>query len=155
MNFIRKTLSSHEEINKIFKLNRLIYISPFFLMLLSILVVLLGLSMYSNSEKEVFLIVSIAGIFLFLTSLFSILSLNSIDMGVTNQRIVYKKGIFSIHNEEIQIKAVETVEVSQTITGRLLGYGDVKVTGRGDSVVVFEGIDDPIEVKKAIGSSIL
>jgi hypothetical protein len=34
----------------------------------------------------------------------------------------------------------------------MLGFGSVRVTGRGVSDIVFRGIDDPMAVKRAIES---
>jgi len=78
--------------------------------------------------------------------------LRCIEQGLTNKRVVFKKGIISRSTEELKLKSVETVEIEQSVLGRLLGYGNVKVTGRGISDVVFRGIADPILVKKQIES---
>jgi uncharacterized membrane protein YdbT with pleckstrin-like domain len=78
--------------------------------------------------------------------------LRCIEQGLTNKRVVFKKGIISRSTEEMKLKSVETVEIEQSVLGRLFGYGDVKVTGRGISDVVFRSIADPILVKKQIES---
>lgn len=78
--------------------------------------------------------------------------LRCIEQGLTNKRVVFKKGIISRSTEEMKLKSVETVEIEQGVLGRLFGYGDVKVTGRGISDVVFKGVADPIAVKKQIES---
>ena len=38
--------------------------------------------------------------------------------------------------------------------GRILGYGDVKLTGMGVSDVIFRKVAKPFEVKKAIDSAL-
>jgi uncharacterized membrane protein YdbT with pleckstrin-like domain len=78
------------------------------------------------------------------------LRLRTIEHGVTNKRVVYKRGIISRQTEEMKIGSIETVEINQGVWGRLLGFGDVKVTGRGLSDVVLRTIDDPMEVKRQI-----
>lgn len=78
------------------------------------------------------------------------LRLRTIEHAVTNKRVVYKRGIISRHTEEMKIGSIETVEINQGVWGRLLGFGDVKVTGRGLSDVVLRTIDDPMEVKRQI-----
>jgi hypothetical protein len=42
------------------------------------------------------------------------------------------------------------VRIDQGVWGRLLGFGDIRVTGRGISDVVFRTMNDPMEVKRRI-----
>ncbi len=72
------------------------------------------------------------------------------EFGVTNRRIIFKKGWIARTSEEMKITSVETVTIDQSLWGRLLGFGTVRVTGRGTSDVVFESIDDPMDVKRSI-----
>ncbi|MGH8119508.1 MAG: PH domain-containing protein, partial [Gammaproteobacteria bacterium] len=78
------------------------------------------------------------------------LKLRCTEMGVTNKRVILKTGIISRHSEEIKLSSIETVEIEQGILGRILGFGTVKVTGKGLSDLVFRKIDDPIDVKRKI-----
>ena len=87
-----------------------------------------------------------------LLSVYSWLFYRTIEQGITNKRLILKKGIISRNTEEMQIAAIETVVITQGVFGRILGYGMVKVTGRGDSEIKFEYVDDPLAVKRRIGS---
>lgn len=78
------------------------------------------------------------------------LRLREIELGVTTHRVVRKTGIISRETEEIRLSAIETVDLHQTTWGRLLGYGNVRVTGRGESSLTFSRIVDPVGVKRAI-----
>jgi uncharacterized membrane protein YdbT with pleckstrin-like domain len=80
------------------------------------------------------------------------LRLRNIEQGVTNKRVILKKGIVSRTSEEMKLTSIETVEIIQGIWGRIFGFGSVKVTGRGTSDVVFKNIDDPMDVKRKIES---
>ena len=85
-------------------------------------------------------------------ALYEYLRLRSIEQGVTNKRVIYKKGIVSRNSEEMKLNSIETVEIHQGILGRIFGFGDVTVTGRGLSNVVFKTVDDPMAVKRKIES---
>ena len=85
-------------------------------------------------------------------ALYEYLRLRSIEQGVTNKRVIYKKGIISRKSEEMKLNSIETVEINQGIIGRLFGFGNVIVTGRGLSNVIFRTIDDPMVVKRQIES---
>lgn len=78
------------------------------------------------------------------------LRLRSIEMGITNKRIILKKGIVGRKTQEMQISSIETVEMNQGAIGRVLGYGSVRITGRGTSDVIFKTIANPLETKIAI-----
>jgi uncharacterized membrane protein YdbT with pleckstrin-like domain len=78
------------------------------------------------------------------------LKLRCTEIGVTNRRVVIKTGIVSRHTEEMRIASIETVEIRQGIWGRLLGFGDVHVTGKGTSDLVLRRLADPIEAKRRI-----
>lgn len=80
------------------------------------------------------------------------LKLRNLEQGVTNKRVIYKAGIIARKTEEMKLSSIETVEIKQGVLGRILGFGDVHVTGRGISDVVFPKIDNPMQVKKAIES---
>jgi len=78
------------------------------------------------------------------------LRLRTMEHAVTNKRVVFKKGIVSRHTEEMKIGSIETVEIDQGVWGRILGFGDIKVTGKGISDVTFLRMNDPMDVKRRI-----
>ena len=78
------------------------------------------------------------------------LRLRAIELGVTTHRVVRKMGIVGRETEEVRLSAIETVDLHQTAWGRLLGYGNVQVTGRGESSLLFERLVDPVGVKRSI-----
>ena len=96
------------------------------------------------------LIPVIVGIF---GSIYEWLRLHAIELGVTSQRVVRKTGIVSRETEEIRLSAIETVDLHQSAWGRILGFGDVRVSGRGESSMLFTRVVDPVGVKRAIEST--
>lgn len=93
------------------------------------------------------LIPLVIGIFI---AIYEWLRLRAIELGVTSHRVVFKTGIVGRETEEVRLSAIETVDLHQTTWGRLLGFGDVRVTGRGESTLVFSRVSDPVAVKRAI-----
>jgi uncharacterized membrane protein YdbT with pleckstrin-like domain len=85
-------------------------------------------------------------------AIYEYLRVRHTELGVTNKRVIYKTGIISRKSEEMKLASIETVEIDQGILGRILGYGNIKVTGRGASDVVFRTVKDPMAVKRAIES---
>jgi uncharacterized membrane protein YdbT with pleckstrin-like domain len=72
------------------------------------------------------------------------------EYGVTNSRIISKYGLIKRNIEEINLSSIESINVNQTILGRLLNYGTIIISGRGTSKVIFKNIDNVIEVRKLI-----
>ncbi len=85
-------------------------------------------------------------------ALYEYLRIRNIEQGVTNKRVIFKTGIISRKSEEMKLASIETVEIDQGIFGRIFGFGNVKVTGRGTSDVLFRTVADPMAVKRAIES---
>lgn len=84
--------------------------------------------------------------------LYWLLELYFTEYGLTNKRVITKSGIISRDTDEMKLDKIETVEIKQSILGRILGYGNVICTGTGISNVVFQSVSNPIRVKKQIDS---
>ncbi len=102
----------------------------------------------------VFLVLAIPtlGLALF-AALYEWLRLRAIEQGVTNRRVVRKTGIVSRNTEELRLASIETIDLHQSVWGRMLGYGDVVLTGRGESAMIFARLAAPIDAKRAVESA--
>ena len=76
----------------------------------------------------------------------------SSEFAVTNKRVIIKLGFVSIRTIEINMSKVESVEVTQNIVGRLLGYGSITVIGTGGTKEPFDLIADPLAFRRAVQS---
>lgn len=70
------------------------------------------------------------------------------EFAITNKRVIIKTGIISRETLEMNLSKVETVNVDQSILGRILGYGSITVKGTGGTSEIFENIRKPIEFRK-------
>ena len=68
---------------------------------------------------------------------------------ITNKRVIVKKGLIAIWTLEMNLQKIETVNVEQSIPGRLLGYGCLTLIGTGGTKERFECIKNPIGFRKA------
>lgn len=130
MSYIEDSLSSGEKIEALFKLH-----------------------WFARVPMALWIILSIPtlGLTLFI-ALYEFLKLKYTEQGVTNKRVIFKTGILSRTTSEMTLKSIETVEINQGIFGRLFNFGDIKVTGRGLSDVLFKGLADPMSAKRQIES---
>jgi uncharacterized membrane protein YdbT with pleckstrin-like domain len=55
------------------------------------------------------------------------------EIAVTDRRIIYKRGFITRHTAEMNMDKVASVDVDQSIIGRMLDYGTIHVLGTGGS----------------------
>ena len=130
MSYIEQSLSAGEKVEGLFKLHWFAWVPMVMWIILGIPT--LGLT--------------------WLIAIYEFLRLKFLEQGVTNKRVILKRGIISRKFEEMKLMSIETVGIDQGIFGRIFGFGTVKITGRGISDIAFKGIDDPMSVKRQIES---
>jgi len=70
------------------------------------------------------------------------------ELSITNKRIVAKFGLISRHTIEMKLPRVESVQVNQSILGRMLDYGSLTVSGAGNPMAPVPGISSPLEFRR-------
>ena len=70
------------------------------------------------------------------------------EFAITNRRIVIKTGLIRRNTMEMNLSKIESVNVDQSILGRLLGYGTIHIRGTGGSIETFPYINEPLEFRK-------
>ena len=74
------------------------------------------------------------------------------EFAITNRRVVIKQGLISRHTLEMNLSKIESVNVDQTVMGRLLGYGTIIVIGTGGTRESFADIARPVEFRRQFQS---
>jgi uncharacterized membrane protein YdbT with pleckstrin-like domain len=72
------------------------------------------------------------------------------ETDVTNMRVVHKTGFIKRRTFEMSLDKVESVDVNQSILGRILNYGDVTVRGVGEGAETIDMIASPLEFRSHI-----
>ena len=72
------------------------------------------------------------------------------EIAVTERRVIYKRGFINRHTIEMNMDKVATVDVDQSVLGRLLNYGTVTVQGTGMSFEPLRRIESPLALRNAI-----
>jgi uncharacterized membrane protein YdbT with pleckstrin-like domain len=70
------------------------------------------------------------------------------ELAVTDQRIISKFGFISRTTFELPLDRVTTLNVLQTVLGRLLNYGDLEVHAMGGVATPIPAIVDPLTFRK-------
>ncbi len=77
------------------------------------------------------------------------LEYKSTELAITNKKIIAKFGFIRRNTIELLLPKIESVQVNQSILGRMLNYGDVIASGAGNPQAPVPHIDNPIEFRKA------
>lgn len=89
------------------------------------------------------------GVILSITyTLYSLLELQTLEMLITNRRVVCRRGVFQFQTKELNLSKIESINVEQSILGRAFNYATIIFSGVGTTKVEFEGVENPWIVKK-------
>ena len=72
------------------------------------------------------------------------------ETDVTNLRVVHKTGFIKRRTFEMSLDKVESVDVNQSILGRILNYGDVTILGVGEGAETIDTIASPLDFRNHI-----
>jgi uncharacterized membrane protein YdbT with pleckstrin-like domain len=72
------------------------------------------------------------------------------EIDVTNRRIVYKRGFINRHTVELNMDKVSSVDVDQSVFGRMLNYGDITVNTTGGLFEPLLRIGSPLEFRNHV-----
>lgn len=72
------------------------------------------------------------------------------ELAITNKRVVVKTGLISRNIIEISIAKVESVEVAQSVLGRLFDFGSLSISGTRFNQAPIPNISDPMAFRKAL-----
>jgi uncharacterized membrane protein YdbT with pleckstrin-like domain len=72
------------------------------------------------------------------------------ETDVTNLRVVHKSGFIKRRTFEMSLDKVESVDVNQSILGRILNYGDVTILGVGEGRETIRTIASPLAFRNFI-----
>jgi uncharacterized membrane protein YdbT with pleckstrin-like domain len=115
--------------------------------------VLLVLSRGTATESVVLLclsasaVVALAGLYWTVTAWFHRWTT---ETDVTNLRVVHKSGFIQRRTFEMSLDKVESVDVTQSIMGRILNYGDVTILGVGEGKETIATIASPLKFRNFI-----
>ena len=94
-----------------------------------------------------------SGILLVLALLWYIVINNGKRFLLTNKRIILKTGIIMRNSKELMLRKCESINVRQSIMGRILGYGDV-IVSTGEEKDVFKYVRNPMAFSTKINEQI-
>ena len=89
------------------------------------------------------------GIFIFLKM---IINKWTTERVLTNERYIQKIGWIRRETEEISLDRVEEVNLTQSLLGRIFGFGTVDLSGTGSGKIILKYIDEPLVFQKHLNN---
>lgn len=147
-NYIKKTINPDENVLYLARVHPALYLSmvPYFLIFqgfVCVFVLVFGFGEMLPISKLLFL----APFLLFVQSWIII---STTELALTDRRVIAKTGLLSQKSTELNLPKVESVEVHQSLLGRMLNYGTITVKGTGGGSAPAPGITAPFDFRKAV-----
>ena len=66
------------------------------------------------------------------------------EIAITSKRVISKSGFITRNTIEINLPKIESVQVDQSLTGRLFDYGTIVIAGAGTPNLSVPGVASPL-----------
>jgi len=155
MSYVVKVLEPGEEVRYKAKLSWTAYVPGAFVLIVGIAIALVGLY-FADVHEYIYIAGKIIGALIGLGGLLMLAEAFyrrwTTEIAVTNKRVILKRGLVVRRTIEMNMSKVESVDVVQSVLGRVMGYGNVTIRGTGSSLEPIYGIDDPLGFRSSITS---
>jgi uncharacterized membrane protein YdbT with pleckstrin-like domain len=149
MSYLKHVLQPDEQVRYVTKIHWVIYLPA--LIVLALACAAFVPSVTTETLRPLWLIVAA------LLAVFGILMLAAAwfrqwttEIAVTSKRIIYKRGFIRRRTIEMNMDKVESVDVTQSIFGRMFNFGTIVVRGVGVGIEPLNNIDAPIEFRNHV-----
>ncbi len=71
------------------------------------------------------------------------------ELAITNKRVIAKSGLIQRRTIEMFLEKIESIQVDQSVLGRLFDFGSVIISGTGVHSAPFRNISDPLALRKS------
>ena len=149
MSYVDQVLQPGETVRHIARISWIAYVPALSLWVLAgILATLLPATPWLHAPVQVLAVL----MFLFGAMLLARAWLRRVttEIAVTDRRVIYKRGLIRRYTVEMHMDKVESVDVDQSLLGRLFNYGDVIIHGTGVGLEPLTGIDAPLDLRNRI-----
>jgi uncharacterized membrane protein YdbT with pleckstrin-like domain len=152
MSYVDRVLQPGEELRYRSRIHWLVYL-PGILIIVATLVIVGLASDYVGQGQYTPSILGILA-FGFVIALISLISAWfrrwTTEVAVTDRRVIYKRGFIRRRTIEMNMSKVESVDVDQSMLGRLFDYGDITVRGTGSTLEPLRMISAPLDFRNHV-----
>ncbi len=151
MSYAKSVLQPDETIIAVGRLHWIIYVWAIFFLVGGTLLLLLEFRYMPQHATLIAVTAMSFGVMFVVCLLYAWFIRWITEFAVTNRRVISKRGFIWRETEEMNMDKVETVDIDQSISGRLLGYGSIRVMGTGGTnEISVRRIAAPFTLRNAI-----
>ena len=155
MTYIERVLANDESILHRARLHWIIYVAPALFVALGVALVSSAPSGDAPGEVGKVLFLMVGGITFLLSGVVGLvvswITRFTTEIAITNRRVIVKRGLIVRKTMEINAKKIESMQVDQSIMGRVLDFGTVTAFGTGSGFEPMRRVADPLKLRGAIG----
>ena len=152
MSYIDQTLGRNERVLYRARIHRLFYIRIWVLFIIMTAAACWLAYAYPGQISVLSSIILFAVSVIFCLNL--IVPLWTLEIALTNLRVVRKQGFLTRRTHDLAVSAIEEVNLRQSLLGRILNYGTIIVRGIGDAEdLVLARVSEPLSFRKEIASA--
>ena len=154
MSYVESVLQPDEKLVYTTRLHWFIYLHAVGFLVLAVGALILGRALDSAGKPNAATLLWIVAAFLVVLALVAWLhgwiKRRCTELAVTDRRVIYKRGLIQRHTIEINLAKVESVDVDQSIMGRIFDYGTVTIRGTGGGLEPLRSISAPLMFRNTI-----
>lgn len=150
MGYVDRVLQPGEQVIHRARLHWLIYGRAMLLFVAAAALAIVALSATDTMRDALDYAALAALVLAIIAALAAAIRRSTTELVVTDQRVIFKRGVISRHTVEMNRGKIKSVDVDQSLLGRMLGYGTVVVHGTGGSLEPLADIEAPLELRSRI-----
>jgi uncharacterized membrane protein YdbT with pleckstrin-like domain len=152
MAYYTKVLQPDETVRALGRLHWLIFWPSVFWLLIAVAIACVGAFVAVEDPQRQYCFYAAAAIAFVavVMSLAQWIRRRGTEIVVTDRRVILKRGLMSRYTAEMTVSKIETVDVTQSLWGRMFGYGTVVIRGTGSGIEPLRGVAAPIALRNAI-----
>lgn len=149
MSYIKHVLQPGEKIIMIGRLSWILYYRAILYLILGVVLIVLE-HLYWDKDEIIYATAALFALLVVASAVHAWFVRFITEIAVTDKRVIYKRGFITRHTIEINMDKVASVDVDQSILGRLFDYGTVTVQGTGLTFEPLRRIEAPVALRNAI-----
>jgi len=150
MSYVKRVLQPGEIVAHLARLHPIIFLSAIFWFVAALVLLIAALTLSGDLRIGGEALAAFCALFAIASVVPAFVQWISTELAVTDRRVIYKSGLLARHTLEMNRSKVESVDVDQSLLGRLLGFGTITVRGTGGSLEPIRMIGDPLTFRSHI-----
>jgi uncharacterized membrane protein YdbT with pleckstrin-like domain len=150
MNYVARVLQPDENVILVTRMHPILFLPAILWLVAALALLIAALSTGGDLRIAGEALAAFCAVFALAAGIPALIRRTTTELAVTDRRVIYKSGIIARHTLEMNRSKVESVDVDQSLLGRILGFGTIIVRGTGGSLEPIRMISDPLTFRSHI-----